>query len=226
MPAGHLSSLMAAMSHDPLFAQQLVFKPYSYYYQGMYPPTTTKQQQSRHTGVGDILAQHWTNGIERTAKSTGACMLHAGSVGAANTSVQPWVPLRIQSRQKEGESIRAYYDRFTLATLSDPGHEEFLVTSTFAQGLLTGPLSGKMQGTIPKSRDELKYRVEKYFRLIKGEEHKQANLKVVLNAYHKQERPTPNPATTIKSAIMETTTKRAYIREIHPADSARSSNTT
>ena len=53
-------------------------------------------------------------------------------------------------KQKEGESIRAYYDRFTLATLNVPGHEEFLVTGTFAQGLLPDPVSKKMQGTIPQ----------------------------------------------------------------------------
>nr|KAJ0194369.1 hypothetical protein LSAT_V11C800447410 [Lactuca sativa] len=70
---------------------------------------------------------------------------------------------------------------------SVPGHEEFLVTGTFAQGLLLGPLSRKMQGTEPNSRDELTYRVEKYLRKIKGEERKQANLNVVVNAYLKQE---------------------------------------
>nr|KAJ0185445.1 hypothetical protein LSAT_V11C900463730 [Lactuca sativa] len=75
-------------------------------------------------------------------------------------------------KEKEGESIRAYYDWFTHATLSVP------VTGAFAQGLLPG--LRKMQGTMPKSRDEIKYRIE-------GEEHKQANLKVVANAYLKQE---------------------------------------
>ena len=57
-------------------------------------------------------------------------------------------------------------------TLSVPGHEEFLVTGAFAQGLLPGPLSRKLQGTMPKSRDELKYRVEKYLRQIEGEKRK------------------------------------------------------
>lgn len=40
---------------------------------------------------------------------------------------------------------------------------------------------------MPKSRDKLKYRVEKYLMQIKGEERKEANLKAVLNAYLKQE---------------------------------------
>ena len=44
-----------------------------------------------------------------------------------------------------------------------------------------------MQGTVPKSRDELKYRVEKYLRQIEGEERKQAKLKAIANAYLKQE---------------------------------------
>ncbi|KAL7602771.1 hypothetical protein Lser_V15G16809 [Lactuca serriola] len=90
-------------------------------------------------------------------------------------------------KQKEGESIRVYNERFTLVTLSVPGHEVFLVTCAFTKGLLPGPLSRKMQGTVPKSRDELKYRVEKYPKKIEGEERKEANLKVVANAYLKQE---------------------------------------
>lgn len=44
-----------------------------------------------------------------------------------------------------------------------------------------------MQGTIPQSRDKLKYKVEKYLRKIEGEERKEANLKSVANAYIKQE---------------------------------------
>nr|KAJ0211899.1 hypothetical protein LSAT_V11C400157740 [Lactuca sativa] len=96
-------------------------------------------------------------------------------------------------KQREGESIREYYDRFTLATLNVPGHEEFLVTGTFAQGLLSGPLSKKMQGTVPKSRDELKFRVEKYMRQIEGEERKEANIKVIANAYAKQEETVSRP---------------------------------
>ena len=67
-------------------------------------------------------------------------------------------------KQKEGESVRAYHDRFTLVTLSIPGHEEFLVTGAFTQGLLPGPMSRKMQGTMQKYRYKLKYRVEKYLR--------------------------------------------------------------
>ncbi|KAL7594930.1 hypothetical protein Lser_V15G30230 [Lactuca serriola] len=90
-------------------------------------------------------------------------------------------------KQKEGESIQAYYDRFTLVTLSVPSYKEILVTAAFAQELLPGPLLRKIQGTVPKSRDKLKYRVEKYLRKIEEEERKQANLKVVANAYLKQE---------------------------------------
>lgn len=74
---------------------------------------------------------------------------------------------------------------FTLATLSVPGHEEFLVTGAFAQGQLHNPLSKKMQGAVPKTRDEHKYKVEKYLRQIEGEKRMEANLKVVANAYIK-----------------------------------------
>ena len=41
-------------------------------------------------------------------------------------------------KQREGESIYAYYDQFTLAIVKVLGHEEFLVTGSFAQGLLPG----------------------------------------------------------------------------------------
>ena len=44
-----------------------------------------------------------------------------------------------------------------------------------------------MKEIVPKSRDELKYRVEKYLRQIKGKELKEANIKVVANGYLKQE---------------------------------------
>nr|KAJ0221700.1 hypothetical protein LSAT_V11C200066500 [Lactuca sativa] len=70
----------------------------------------------------------------------------------------------IACKQKKGESIRAYYDRFNPATLSIPDHKEYLVTGAFDQGLLPGPLSRKTHRTMPKSRDALKYRVEKYLR--------------------------------------------------------------
>lgn len=71
--------------------------------------------------------------------------------------------------------------------LNVPGYEEFLVTSAFTQWLLPDPLSNKMQGTVPWSRDELKYRVEKYLTKIEGEEKKEANLKVVPSVYTKEE---------------------------------------
>ncbi|CAH1451528.1 unnamed protein product [Lactuca virosa] len=51
MCAGHPSSPMAAMSRVPLFAQQPRFKPYSYYYQGMYPPTQLQNNNSQGTPV-------------------------------------------------------------------------------------------------------------------------------------------------------------------------------
>ena len=61
-----------------------------------------------------------------------------------------------------------------MTTLNVLGHEEFLVTGAFTQGLLSVPLSKKMQGTVPYSRDELKCRVEKYLRQIEGDERKEA----------------------------------------------------
>lgn len=57
-----------------------------------------------------------------------------------------------------------------------PGNEEFLVTGAFTQGLLPCPLSKKMLAMVPQSRDEIKYRVEKYLRQIEGEERKENNL--------------------------------------------------
>ncbi|XP_023734606.1 uncharacterized protein LOC111882474 [Lactuca sativa] len=79
-------------------------------------------------------------------------------------------------KQREGESTRSYYNRLTLATLNVPGHEEFLVTGAFAQGLLLGPLSKNMQGIVPRSREKLKFRVEKYLIKIEGEEQKEAHI--------------------------------------------------
>lgn len=93
-------------------------------------------------------------------------------------------------KQKEGESIRVYYDRFMLAMLNVSGHEEFLVTGIFSQGLFLVPLSKKMQGTVSQSRDGIKYIVEKYLRKIEGEERKEAKLKVFTNAYIKIEEAT------------------------------------
>lgn len=93
----------------------------------------------------------------------------------------------MECKQKEGESIREYYARFTLATLSMLGHEQFLVIGAFAQGLLSSHLSKKMQGIVPKTRDKLKYRVERYLRQFDGEEQKEENIKAVAKAYIKQE---------------------------------------
>nr|KAJ0198296.1 hypothetical protein LSAT_V11C700382210 [Lactuca sativa] len=67
-------------------------------------------------------------------------------------------------------------DKFMLATLNVSGHEEFLVTGAFAQGLLLGPLSKKMQGT------------------IEAKERKEANLKFIAHAYIKQEEPNSHHA--------------------------------
>ena len=67
-------------------------------------------------------------------------------------------------QEKGGKSIRAYYDKFTLATLDVPDHKEFHITGAFAQHLLIVLLSKKMQGMVPQSGDELKYRVNKYLR--------------------------------------------------------------
>ncbi|CAI9264115.1 unnamed protein product [Lactuca saligna] len=193
-PAGHLSSPMATMSCIPLFAQQLAFNPYSYYYQGMCPQHShKKKQKSRHTGAGYTLTHHGTNGVELTVKSVGAYPTQAvyvpqtsgykhecdyeygqgyarpshmqhtvasgvlgyphmydsthrsgwkrGSPAPTSRSHCPETPLRkvkgdansiMACKQKEGDYIRAYYDWFTLATLSVPGHEEILVTGAFA----------------------------------------------------------------------------------------------
>lgn len=86
-----------------------------------------------------------------------------------------------------------YYDRFTLATQNILGHEEFLVTDAFVQCLLHGSLSKKMQGMVPQSRDELKYRVKKYLREVEGEEREEANIKDLANAYIKQEEAVSRP---------------------------------
>ena len=51
-----------------------------------------------------------------------------------------------------------------------------------------------MQGTSPRSRDELKFHVEKYMKQIEGEERKEANLKAVANTYIKQEEATSQPS--------------------------------
>nr|KAJ0218292.1 hypothetical protein LSAT_V11C300102610 [Lactuca sativa] len=91
----------------------------------------------------------------------------------------------IMACKQKGESI---------PTLNVPGHEEFLVTAAFAQGLLPGPLSRKMQGTVSRSIDELNFCVEKYLRQIDGEERKEANLKVVGNTYLKQEETVSQPS--------------------------------
>lgn len=91
----------------------------------------------------------------------------------------------VSCKQKEGDSIRAYSDRFMLAALNVPVHKEFLVIGAFVQGLLLELLSKNMYGTVPQLREEIKYRVEKYLWQIEGEERKETNLKVVANVYIK-----------------------------------------
>ncbi|KAL4565021.1 hypothetical protein LXL04_029103 [Taraxacum kok-saghyz] len=49
-------------------------------------------------------------------------------------------------KQKEDESVHAYYDRFTIANLGVAGYADYLVIDVFTQGLLPGPLSKKIQG--------------------------------------------------------------------------------
>ncbi|CAI9289147.1 unnamed protein product [Lactuca saligna] len=59
------------------------------------PNTATKQQQSRHIGVGDALAHHGTNGIKLTVILISACIPHTCSVCATNARKLPWVPFQI-----------------------------------------------------------------------------------------------------------------------------------
>lgn len=75
------------------------------------------------------------------------------------------------------------------------GHKEFLVTGALAQGLLPIHLPKDTQGMVPQSGDELKYRVEKYLKQVKGGERKEANLKAIANVYIKQEEPVSCPNT-------------------------------
>lgn len=98
-------------------------------------------------------------------------------------------------KQKKGESLRAYYNIFTLETLNIMIYKEFHGTGAFAQIFHPVPPSKKMQGTISRSRDELEYKVKKYLRQIDGEERKETNLKVVVNAYIKHEEPVSRPNT-------------------------------
>lgn len=77
--------------------------------------------------------------------------------------------------------------------LNVPSHEQFQVIGAFPQGLFPDPPSNKMQGMEPRSRDELKYMIEKYLRQIKGEERKEANLKAIVNTYIRQEEENSRP---------------------------------
>ena len=66
----------------------------------------------------------------------------------------------IGCKQKEGESVREYFTRFTNATLDVTGHEEGPIAGAFTWGLLPGPLSQKLIGKKPQTRAELKKKVE------------------------------------------------------------------
>ncbi|KAL4591543.1 hypothetical protein LXL04_004512 [Taraxacum kok-saghyz] len=68
-----------------------------------------------------------------------------------------------------------------------PGHANYLVIDAFTQGLLPGPFSKKMQGWVPSTRHELKFRVEVFVRKLVGQESKEANLKAVFETYIKKE---------------------------------------
>ncbi|XP_023762218.1 uncharacterized protein LOC111910623 [Lactuca sativa] len=85
----------------------------------------------------------------------------------------------IGCKQREGESIREYFTRFTNATLDTSGHEEGLIVGDFTWGLLPGPLSQKLIGKNPPTRAKLKERVERYLRQKEGEVAKQAYLNAI-----------------------------------------------
>lgn len=57
----------------------------------------------------------------------------------------------IGNKQKEGETVREYFTRFTNATLDVPGHDKGLIASAFNWGLLPGPLSQKLIGKKPQT---------------------------------------------------------------------------
>ena len=94
-------------------------------------------------------------------------------------------------RQREGESIREYYQRFTKATLDVPGHEEKIVVGAFTQGILPGELSLKLQAKVPTTRVELKEKVERYLRSTEGEEEKKKFLKASQHIHSKRSETTP-----------------------------------
>ena len=67
---------------------------------------------------------------------------------------------KIGCKQKEGETVREYFTRFISTTLDVLGHDKGLIAGAFTWGLLPGPLLKKLVGKKPKTRAELKKRVE------------------------------------------------------------------
>ncbi|KAL7593465.1 hypothetical protein Lser_V15G35586 [Lactuca serriola] len=92
----------------------------------------------------------------------------------------------IDYKQREGESVREYFTRFTNTTLDVLGHEKGLIAGAFTWGLLPGPLSQKLMGKKPLTRAELKERVERYLRQEDGEAAKQAYLNAMTTTKHHQ----------------------------------------
>ncbi|XP_052621375.1 uncharacterized protein LOC128127078 [Lactuca sativa] len=90
----------------------------------------------------------------------------------------------IGCKQREGETVREYFTRFTNATLDVPGHDKGLIARAFTWGLLPVPLSQKLMGKKPLTRVELKERVERYLRQEDGEAAKQAYLNVMTTRLH------------------------------------------
>lgn len=75
----------------------------------------------------------------------------------------------IGCKQREGETVKDYFARFTKATLDVPGHDEGLIVGAFTWGLLPGSLSQNFKGKQPKTRVELKERVECFLCQEEGE---------------------------------------------------------
>ena len=82
----------------------------------------------------------------------------------------------IGCKQREGETIKDYFARFTKATFDVSGHDDGLIIGAFMWGLLLGLLSQKLMGKQPQTRVELKKRVERFLRQEEHEASKQAYL--------------------------------------------------
>ncbi|KAI3767979.1 hypothetical protein L2E82_18408 [Cichorium intybus] len=79
-------------------------------------------------------------------------------------------------KQREGESLKDYFQIFNKATLDIPGQDNKLITGAFTWGLLPGLLSRKFLGRPPQSRHKMKERVERFLRQEEGIAEKQAYL--------------------------------------------------